>query len=921
MPLHRAALDARERLLTDAKRPDALAAALQSEHAASEDEFERVQAALRAALVMKEQAGVHALSAFRPVFTARPDHVGALVAVEDAYRLVDDPSGLAATYERLAAAVRDPRAQLAVLGELATVRAAEGGDAAAIHRRILALAPDDPRAIEELCADAERRRDVDTQLAMHAKLAAAARDASVGVYHHQKIGELLLEKGDAAGALAAFQRALALDPQSLGATDGLTRAARAARDPAALQHAARFEALVTRDRGAALALLLEAARIWFAADREDEAAAAYEEALSLVPDDPEAAAGVMATMMSGGKVPRLVEVLSRAAHAATDPGRAAVLHLSVALLCADLLMDLPSAIAATKRAIAARPKHEVAIASLAAYLERNGQWVEAVETLERMIAKAQGPELLRLHLRVARIAEKHLRDPARAKASLRIVLEADENHAEALTAMVRLERLTGNDEEALRLARKLITVVVDPVHRGAAFAELAELEKARGRIEDAANAAYWALEIQGPQGPAAALYRELIASAPQHASWDTYVAGLLRHIERGKAYGGDIPAGYRELARVFDRTQRPDVALPALREGVIACPDEASISLALVAALRQAGAETEALAELRRLTSVDVCEAGAWRILADVLARMGVADGAACALAPLVVLGQASAEEEQVVRARRPRPASAPAMILAGSGLKQLIEGTALDEPPAIFIPAVIEIVTKLEGIEYERWGVNKRDRIRAGDAHPIRSLADRIGRMFGGVPEYDIFLGVSSIARPFVVAGSPPALLLPAGFERLSEAVQSFHLARPLALLSRSLHPLDHVDDAAMEKLLVGVVRQFVPRFRLDPVYDEEELDLATRRVAKAIGFFSRSRIQEAASAFAQAPPRHYPEWAREIRRLAARAALLVADDLLATLEALGEPLGGDNYASDLARFWVSDPAIRFRRAVAQQP
>src|SRR5690606_22359709 len=152
--------------------------------------------------------------------------------------------------------------------------------------------------------------------------------------------------------------------------------------------------------------------------------------------------------------------------------------------------------------------------------------------------------------------------------------------------------------------------------------------------------------------------------------------------------------------------------------------------------------------------------------------------------------------EERIVRARRARPASAPAMILAGSGLKQLIEGTALDEPPAIFIPAVIEIVTKLEGIEYERWGVNKRDRIRAGDAHPIRSLADRIGRMFGGVPEYDIFLGVSSIARPFVVAGSPPALLLPAGFERLSEAVQSFHLARPLALLSRSLHPLDHVDD-----------------------------------------------------------------------------------------------------------------------------
>ena len=45
-----------------------------------------------------------------------------------------------------------------------------------------------------------------------------------------------------------------------------------------------------------------------------------------------------------------------------------------------------------------------------------------------------------------------------------------------------------------------------------------------------------------------------------------------------------------------------------------------------------------------------------------------------------------------------------------------------------------------------------------------------------------------------------------------------------------------------------------------------------------------------------------------------------MISDDLIATLEALGETLGPDNYASDLARFWVSDPAIRFRRAVAQQ-
>jgi hypothetical protein len=250
-----------------------------------------------------------------------------------------------------------------------------------------------------------------------------------------------------------------------------------------------------------------------------------------------------------------------------------------------------------------------------------------------------------------------------------------------------------------------------------------------------------------------------------------------------------------------------------------------------------------------------------------------------------------------------------------------LSDSNALDEGAAAFFPGFIEVITKIEGIEYERWGVNKRDRIRAGDPHPLRALADRIGRIFGGVPEYDLFAGVTTVQRPFIVAGNPPALLVPASLESAREPVLAFHLARPLALLSRLLHPLDHIDDATMERILVAGVRQFQPRFKLDPTLDETEIEAEVRRIKNAVGFFSRGRIQEAAAALAAAPPASFAAWAREIRRLAARAALLVSDDLLSTLEALGEPLGPDNYASDLARFWVGDRAMRFRRAITQQP
>ena len=504
---------------------------------------------------------------------------------------------------------------------------------------------------------------------------------------------------------------------------------------------------------------------------------------------------------------------------------------------------------------------------------------------------------------------------------LRAALAEDENDARALTALVRLERKAGRDDEALRLAKKLISVVTDEEQKAAAYTELAALESKRGHIAEAAQAAYWAMSVLGPLGSAGRLYRTLIANAPSHASWDEYTNALLSYLERAKQHGGDLAAAYRELARVLKKTQqRHDRALSALREGTQVLPLDTSVGLALVSALQKSGADAEALTELRRLAQVDVLEPGVWRKMAAVLQGTGAPDGASSALAPLLILRQATDEEARAVRTRAVRTAMAPAAILAGSGLARFLDGDALDHGPAAFIPAFIDVITKLEGIEHERWGVNRRDRIRA-NGFPSAPRARRSHR-----PHLRRCTRIRSlpfganVKRPFIIAGNPPALLVPAGMESARDAVQVLHLARPLALLSRQLHPLDHVDDASMERLIIAGVRQFDPLFALDPALDERELEAEVRRVKNAIGFFSRSRLQEAAAAYAASPPVDYPAWAREIRRLAARAALLIADDLVATLEALGEPLGPDNYASDLARFWVSDPAMRFRRAVLQQ-
>jgi tetratricopeptide (TPR) repeat protein len=915
IPLHRPALDARERLLTDAGNWADLVSALQAEAAATSDPFLKLQASLQAALLLAEQQGAvtPALEAFRPVFSARPDHIGALLAIEEIYARTRDDEGLAATYAKMADVIADPKGKLAALQELARARAAAGGDSTDVQRRILRLSADDSAALEALAAEAEKRGDRQTLLAMQARLASTSTDPLVGAFHQSRVGEILLADGDAGGALAAFRAALALDQRSLAATRGLTRAARKSGDAEALRQAARHEEDVTHDHSVAVGLLLEAAKLRRAKGDLSGAAEDSERALALDPDSEAAAIGLRAARVTADEVLTLIEHLSRAALAAKNPARACALHLSVAQLQAESKGDLPAAVAATQRALTARPDDGVALSRLAQYLEKNGQWKDAAETLEKLIGKAKEDALVDAHLRLASISEKHLGDAEAAIRSLRAVLKRTPDRADALIPLMRLERTKGRDEEALRLAKKLMEVATDENQKAEALAEIAQLELGHGQPAAAAAAAFSAIGMSGPRSSAARVYRDLVAQAPQHASWDNYATALMTYLEKRKPTGAEVSATYRELARVFSEAHnRPDRAIATLREGVDACPGDPDIGLALAGALAKLGAQDKALAEIRRLIDHDVRIAPAWRAMADRARATNEADGAAVTLAPLVALGQATEDEARIVRSRQPRVAEAPAGILGEGGIKQLAPGV-LETPIVGLVHALSDVIAKIESIDYERQGVTKRDRIRAGEPHPVRAFADRIGAIFV-VPEFDLFL-VRSLDHAIVLPGSPPALLVPSALESARDPMLAFELARPLALLARGLTIADKLAPEDLELLLFAAARQYEPDFG----GSGPDLESETKRVGKALPWLQRGRIQEAATTFAASSP-DVQAWTTSVRRLAARAAVLVCDDLLSAIEALREPLGPDNTASDLARFWVSDPAMRFRRAVAQQ-
>ena len=498
------------------------------------------------------------------------------------------------------------------------------------------------------------------------------------------------------------------------------------------------------------------------------------------------------------------------------------------------------------------------------------------------------------------------------------MLSRQPDRPEAIAPLIRLERTKGRDEEALRLAKKLIEVATDEGQRADALAEIAQLEIARGDAAAAAQAAAAAIGMHGPGSAAARIYRQLVERVPDHASWDAYASALATHLEKHAPSTDARSATYRELARIFaGPLNRPDRAIATLREGVEACPGDAKLALALVDALVTVSAHDKALGELRRLLASDVRVPQAWRALASLTRSLNEPDGAAVAMAPLVALGQADEQETRTVGGRRPRPAEAPAGILGEAGLKQLVDDNPLESSAAVLTHALSDVIVKLEGVDYEALGVTKRDRIRAGEPHAVRALVDRIGTIFG-IPEVDLFIVPSGLEHASIAPGSPPALLVPAAIESAPDAKLVFELARPLALLSRHLHALDAIPPEHLTRILVGAARQYEPTFSFGP--EDDELDADTKRVGKAIPWLQRGRIQDAATTFAASPPEDLPAWVASVHRLAERAALLVADDLLSALDALGVTIGTDETATELALFWVSDPAMRFRRAVAQQ-
>ncbi|MEM9189710.1 MAG: tetratricopeptide repeat protein [Myxococcota bacterium] len=917
MPNYRPALDGRTRLLEKKKLWAELAKALNAEAEAVDSLEETIDALLREAEIYAARLGQSgkAADALERARVIDPNHLGTLLALEDLHLSgTGSEDALVTVYRSMSEATADPKVKVAALRELARLTAVEDEDGAEpVYRALLGLAPHDTEALEFLAG----RAASDELLRLEARLAATFDEPGLVAAHQFRVAEQM-EDADPEQALGAYRAALALDPESLSGVRGFTRVAMKLGGADALREAAKREASTTKDVSLAGTLLVRSA-LERAADDSDGAVADLSHALELQPADTTVAQHLTRLMRERGENERLVELLGRAADATSALDRRAELHVEIAETQVETLNNLPAAIASLERALKAMPDHVPALSLYAACLELAERWPDAVSTLGTLIRHASDPEVLAdANLTLAVIAEDHLKDSKQARDALEEVIKHEPENKEAVARLGRIYAAEGRSADAARLGKQLVAAATGPEERASALVQVAAIEQARGRPGEAEKSLDEAISIVGPTGEAGAAYQRLIEDG-EVGSFDDYAGAILRYLEAARRSGADRTGAYLELTRVYrDRLDRRDKALSTLKQATGELPAEPALAEALCRHHLTAGAFEEALGEGRRLLGLGIVPE-MFRLIGEAHRGGGDEGEALAALLAVPLTGGApSAEEAVAIRGRNPRTAEARPGLLGDAGFREIHVDGCHDSPAARLVAALSDASRKIYPGEVTSFGVSKRDKISARSEHPLRGTAEHIANVFG-VQNFDLYVHDAEASDVSAELFSTPAIMIPSWAADIGNAGLTFLLARVFAHLSREMAVFAKVGPGEVPMLVAAAGRAVSPGFGVG-AGPEEELDAMAGQVVKGTPRRARRALEELSTHYVATPVPNLVGWASAVEQTALRAALLVTDDLEAALtmvERTREEGVGSATADDLVRFWVSDTAVRFRRAI----
>jgi cellulose synthase operon protein C len=360
------------------------------------------------------------------------------------------------------------------------------------------------RALRHLHARRGAWDDALAALDQEAALLTAEERAALIAYR----GDVLLARGDGAGARAAFEQLLAARPNDARARLALCdlavigeASAQGSRAEQLLQ--ALEQAAAVTDPVLAAELGLEEARLHEALGREEQARSRYRKLLDEDPGRPGAALGLWRSALRARAHEEAAELEARLADLV--PAAAAPLRRHEAVTRLLRLKDPANARVAAEAAAAAAPEEPFVLSTLADVLAGfdDAGFAAALDRL----AAAETDTGLRAatHLRAAEVRETRLTDAAGAAASVERALAAA---PDLIPAQLALERLSARGEPERQLAIARGAALTDPER--APYLRLVAarlLSRVLGRPDEAV--AELSLALKASPGYAAALREQL----------------------------------------------------------------------------------------------------------------------------------------------------------------------------------------------------------------------------------------------------------------------------------------------------------------------------------------------------------------------------------------------------------------------------
>lgn len=402
-----------------------------------------------------------AVLVYRAILAEDPEHDGALRELErlfpdqrvrtlvapillPVYERREDWARLVEVYEVLAEAEEDVENRIRYYDTIANLYETRLGDldrAFETRARAFAAAPGRADLVDALLEAGRARGAVIDAVLVLCEHVFNIEDEQRRMETHRVIAAEARRAGERDLAKRHFNEILAMEPSDMDAVEALIEMYREDDEPEPLQAMLRRKAENVLAAEEKAELLLQAADIlalrlkW-----EEDAIRLYRHVLDLVPTNMRAIEALEGLYRGLERYNDLVELLQRKADVALDK------DVKVAALCAkgevlhEKLGDRVAAIETYHQALDLSPERVDILRTLDFLYGKEEDWWNQYRMLERLLPFVEGSDRLALQVRMGRLLEQRLGDPAAAVRIYAEVLAADPSNAETLDALEGMVR-------------------------------------------------------------------------------------------------------------------------------------------------------------------------------------------------------------------------------------------------------------------------------------------------------------------------------------------------------------------------------------------------------------------------------------------------------------------------------------------------